>query len=230
MTAFLHGNALWQLVQQSDTLTKGILLLLFVMNVLCTTIFLYKLILLRLKQKELSRAHLLLKQVSSIDDLRVVVTDLTATWPGYLLKTTLSVVKAFIEKHPLQPTLSPQELETVQQVMGQTIDDLMHAEQAYLPVLATSASVSPLIGLFGTIWGLIHAFVRISQRQSADISTVAPGIAEALITTLAGLCVAIPALLMYNYILSKTRAIEHRLLLMAERTNILLNAFFGSGG
>jgi biopolymer transport protein TolQ len=120
-------------------------------------------------------------------------------------------------------------MEAVQTIMNQTIDDMMHAEQAYVPVLSVSAAVSPLIGLFGTIWGLVHAFVRISQRQSADISTVAPGIAEALITTLAGLCVAIPALLMYQYVATKIRTLEHNLLLIADRTVVLLYSFFDNG-
>ena len=72
-------------------------------------------------------------------------------------------------------------------------------------MLSVSAAVSPLLGLFGTVWGLVHAFVRIGELQTADIATVAPGIAEALITTLAGLMVAIPALVMYHYVANKIR-------------------------
>ena len=81
----------------------------------------------------------------------------------------------------------------------------MRTEESYLPFLFTSASVSPLLGLFGTVWGLVHAFIRISEKQSADITTVAPGIAEALITTLAGLLVAVPALVMYHYLIAQIR-------------------------
>ena len=80
------------------------------------------------------------------------------------------------------------------------VDAIVVHEESYLPFLSTSAAVAPLLGLFGTVWGLIHAFMRISEKQVADITTVAPGIAEALVTTLAGLFVAIPALIMFNYL------------------------------
>ena len=80
-----------------------------------------------------------------------------------------------------------------------------------------SAAVGPLLGLLGTVWGLVHSFIDISQKQSADIVTVAPGIAEALITTIAGLLVAIPAVMLFYYVLSKVKAIESQLYMIADR-------------
>jgi biopolymer transport protein TolQ len=67
-----------------------------------------------------------------------------------------------------------------------------------LPFLATTASVTPFIGLFGTVWGILMAFERIAQVGSTDLGTVASPIAEALVTTAAGLLAAIPAVLFYN--------------------------------
>ncbi|MBC3364192.1 protein TolQ [Pseudomonas sp. SWRI154] len=67
-----------------------------------------------------------------------------------------------------------------------------------LQVLATVGSVSPYIGLFGTVWGIMNAFLGLSQVQQASLSTVAPGIAEALIATAIGLFAAIPAVVAYN--------------------------------
>ena len=69
-------------------------------------------------------------------------------------------------------------------------------------VLATAANVSPLIGLLGTVWGIMYSFINISQQGSASIDTVAPGIAEALITTIAGLLTAIPAMVGHNYLMT----------------------------
>jgi biopolymer transport protein TolQ len=69
-------------------------------------------------------------------------------------------------------------------------------------VLATAANISPLIGLFGTVWGIMYAFINIAQQGSASIDTVAPGIAEALITTFAGLTVAIPAMVGHNLLMA----------------------------
>jgi len=69
----------------------------------------------------------------------------------------------------------------------------------WVPFLATTASISPFIGLFGTVWGILIAFFGIAQTGSTNLSSVAPGIAEALVTTAAGLLAAIPAVLFYNY-------------------------------
>lgn len=67
-----------------------------------------------------------------------------------------------------------------------------------LPLLATVGSVSPYVGLFGTVWGIMNSFIGLSQVQQATLSTVAPGIAEALIATAIGLFAAIPAVIAYN--------------------------------
>ncbi len=71
--------------------------------------------------------------------------------------------------------------------------------QSYLGFLATTASTTPFIGLFGTVWGIMDAFRHIGIKGSASLAVVAPGIAEALITTAAGLFAAIPAVIAYNY-------------------------------
>ena len=94
-----------------------------------------------------------------------------------------------------------------------------------LSILSTSAAVSPLLGLFGTVWGLIHAFIRISERQSADIATVAPGIAEALITTLTGLAVAVPSLIMFNYCRSQVGKIEQMFLTLSDNFIVKIQKF-----
>ncbi|UCF81327.1 MAG: MotA/TolQ/ExbB proton channel family protein [Acidobacteriota bacterium] len=74
-----------------------------------------------------------------------------------------------------------------------------------LAVLATTASVSPFIGLFGTVWGIMNAFRQIGMQASASLAVVAPGIAEALVATAAGLAAAIPAVLGYNYFNARAR-------------------------
>ncbi|MGR0279819.1 protein TolQ [Marinomonas dokdonensis] len=68
----------------------------------------------------------------------------------------------------------------------------------HLPFLATVGSTSPYIGLFGTVWGIMHSFIGLAEVQQATLATVAPGIAEALIATAIGLAAAIPAVIAYN--------------------------------
>jgi biopolymer transport protein TolQ len=69
-----------------------------------------------------------------------------------------------------------------------------------VPFLATTAALTPFIGLFGTVWGIVHAFTGIGMTGSTNLAVVAPGIAEALIATAAGLFAAIPALYFYNHL------------------------------
>ena len=76
-----------------------------------------------------------------------------------------------------------------------------------LSFLATTASVTPFIGLFGTVWGIMMAFRNIGQTGSTSLDVVAPGISEALITTAIGLAVAIPAVIGFNYLQGKIKAL-----------------------
>jgi len=80
-----------------------------------------------------------------------------------------------------------------------------------MPWLATTGSVTPFIGLFGTVWGVMDAFEGLGTAGAASLRVVAPGIAEALITTAAGLFTAIPAVIAYNHFLSDIRSLASRL-------------------
>ena len=75
----------------------------------------------------------------------------------------------------------------------------------YLPFLATTASATPFIGLFGTVWGVMAAFHGIGAQGSASLAVVAPGISEALVATAAGLGAAIPAVIGYNYFVNRVK-------------------------
>lgn len=78
----------------------------------------------------------------------------------------------------------------------------------YLPFLATTGSATPFIGLFGTVWGIMASFHDIGARGSASLAVVAPGISEALVATAAGLAVAIPAVIFYNFYANKLTYID----------------------
>ncbi|MEZ4466145.1 MAG: protein TolQ [bacterium] len=79
---------------------------------------------------------------------------------------------------------------------------------ALTPFLATTASAAPFIGLFGTVWGIMDSFLNIARVGNATLTTVAPGIAEALIATAIGLVAAIPAVMFFNYFMNRTRVLE----------------------
>ena len=79
-----------------------------------------------------------------------------------------------------------------------------------LSLLATIGSVSPYVGLLGTVWGIMNAFIGIGQMQNASLAAVAPGIAEALIATAMGLIAAIPAYIAYNIFSRSIERLENR--------------------
>ena len=89
-----------------------------------------------------------------------------------------------------------------------------------VPFLATTASSAPFIGLFGTVWGIMNSFRNIGAKGAANLATVAPGIAEALVATAIGLVAAIPAVMGYNYLSRRIRVISAE---METFTNDFLN-------
>jgi biopolymer transport protein TolQ len=89
-------------------------------------------------------------------------------------------------------------IEGAQRAMRAGYQREMDSLESRLAFLASAGSVSPYIGLFGTVWGIMHAFTNLSTLQNASLATVAPGIAEALIATAIGLFAAIPAVVAYN--------------------------------
>lgn len=80
-----------------------------------------------------------------------------------------------------------------------------------LPFLATTGSATPFIGLFGTVWGIMTSFHEIGMRGSASLAVVAPGVSEALVVTAAGLAVAIPAVIFYNYYSNQMADMESKM-------------------
>lgn len=94
---------------------------------------------------------------------------------------------------------------------------------ANLPFLASVASVSPYIGLFGTVWGIMNAFRGLAMVQQATLATVAPGISEALIATAMGLFAAIPAVLAYNRYAAKVEVIGANYETFAEEFSSILH-------
>ena len=88
--------------------------------------------------------------------------------------------------------------ERIDKVMQISIDKQVDKMETKMMFLASTGSVAPLLGLFGTVWGIMDAFNAIGATQSTNIAAVAPGVAEALFTTAVGLIAAIPALIAYN--------------------------------
>jgi len=106
--------------------------------------------------------------------------------------------------------LDKKSVESVRRAMNATYNREVDTLDRHLPFLASVGSVSPYIGLFGTVWGIMNAFIGLANVAQASLAQVAPGIAEALIATAIGLFAAIPAVIAYNKFASNVDRISIR--------------------
>ncbi len=112
---------------------------------------------------------------------------------------------AYFTKSNPNPALSPEKIETLNRALQRAANQEIARMERMMSFLATTGTVTPFIGLFGTVWGIMDAFFRIGVVRSASLVTVAPGIAEALIATAVGLFAAIPAVIAYNFFLGRIK-------------------------
>jgi biopolymer transport protein TolQ len=229
MGAIATGNSLWHLVSQSDAMTWFVLGLLLVMSITCWTIFIYKILVWRTRCEQLKDAISHLKSAKNLEDVLHTASKFSNTLAGYLLSKSLSALKSLLMTERGGKTeLDDREWDVLMYNLDQILDTVVEREQAYLQFLPVAASLATLMGLFGTIWGLMNAFAEIGVHQAADLSVIAPGMAEALVATLAGLMVAIPAVAMYNFLTGKLRSIERQCTILTDRFIVLSEKLFNS--
>lgn len=218
MFSFISNNVFFKLLGHADWLSQFIFYSLIGMSIACWWVFIYKMYSLNGKLAQLRYTRTRLQTVTSLEELAHFGALLHKSLAGTLINTTLTTVRKFTTNNSIKPA----DQEAIKLSLDQSLHDMIREEARYVSVTRLSAETGPLIGLFGTIWGLIHAFNRISERQTADIPTVAPGIAEALVVTLTGLFVAIPALVQYYVIMQKISALEQELMMLADRIEIII--------
>ena len=120
-------------------------------------------------------------------------------------------------------------LDGARRAMRASFQRELDAMESHLSFLASVGSVSPYVGLFGTIWGIMHAFVGLSNLTQVTLATVAPGIAEALVATAIGLFAAIPAVVAYNRFAHDIDRIANRMETFIEEFSNILHRNLGTG-
>lgn len=194
---------------------KGVIAVLFVFSVLTWSVFVAKLIELKAANARLKRDEKLLEN-SSLAALCSV--------------RGKSFCKLFAEQ--IQDELSKTKTPTkavkarVQERLQIAALEVTNRAKSYISILASVSSSAPFVGLFGTVWGIMNSFVGIANSNSASLSVVAPGIAEALFATALGLVAAIPATLLYNYLLRTALQLGDRLDLVVARVYLIFDREF----
>ena len=223
---FFVGNALWHLFVQSDAMTAGIMFGFLVASILCWTLIFYKWTSIARKRSLVGQASKEMYTAHTFEQLLAVSYAYGTSLVGKLITDQLNLVRMTLKNEKSKKKLTEQDMQILEGHRLSLIEDMMHQEESSLWILSLCAAVGPLVGLFGTVWGLMHAFINISEKQIADIVTMAPGIAEALLTTLGGLLVAIHALVMFHYLQGEIREIEHRLYQVSDRLDGIVRATF----
>jgi biopolymer transport protein TolQ len=199
----------WEMLTTSSLATKVVLGVLAFFSLLTWFLIALKLWQFRRVRRQGDRVFAALERTTRLEDAYHAVVKLPTSPYGRILREG---VNFFAELRPgaLQATADPAhsvlsvtQLEALRMVLAKEIGGERDVMARYLPWLATTGSVSPLLGLLGTVIGVMDAFIGIAQGGSGNISAVAPGVAEALITTVVGLFVAIPAVIAYNILVSR---------------------------
>ncbi len=119
------------------------------------------------------------------------------------------------------------DIESVQRALDRARTTAITDMESRVPLLGTTASAGPFIGLFGTVWGIMNSFRNIGSKGAANLATVAPGIAAALVATAIGLMAAIPAVMAYNYFSRRIRVLSAEMeTFSSDFLNIVRRRFF----
>ena len=185
----MSGDTVISLILKAGLVVKFVLLLLLFFSIVSWAIIIYKQKLLSKIAKETDFFNEAYARSKDWDSLYHATKGITSTPLAILFRTAYSMKDA--DKEELRRSLR-----RVEAIEASKLEK-------NLTFLATTGSTAPFIGLFGTVWGIMNSFMGIGRVGAASLAVVAPGIAEALIATAAGLAAAIPAVIAYNYYLSR---------------------------
>jgi biopolymer transport protein TolQ len=202
------ASGFWNMISGATLVVKLVMVLLILMSLTSWTIIFFKFIVLNSAKR---RAERELRSFINADSLALAIQSLKLNPKSNLYEVGsqgLAELKR-LERASLPSNLRMgTAMDTLRRVLRRAVNDEMGKISSSLSFLATCSNAAPFIGLFGTVWGIMHSFHSIGLQKSAALTTVAPGISEALVATALGLAVAIPATIAYNFFLGMLTRVE----------------------
>ena len=201
----------WELVTTSSTETKVVLVVIAVFSIVSWFIIVLKWWQFRRLNRQANRFFERMEDSTRLDQAYQAVMKQPPSPYNRLFREAINF---YNELRPgvlqgamagTHQTLSGTQLEAFKMVLWKEVAAERDLLGHYIPWLATIGSVGPLLGLLGTVLGVMDAFIGIASKGSGNIGAVAPGVAEALVTTVAGLAAAIPAVIAYNLYVNRVR-------------------------
>lgn len=209
MSSIFLAMTVGDLVKHSGYVAKSVLIILMIFSVISWSVMIDRYLNYR---RYLKRARLFYDKLKNSKGVNEILAYAKG-FPENPLKEMFLETYRELHEQAVAPQPNPSETGSVlkyEENLERTLQRVMRGQilhlESGLAFLATTASVTPFIGLFGTVWGIMEAFRAIGVTGSATLASVAPGISEALITTAAGLFAAIPALIGYNLLGRKIKA------------------------
>jgi biopolymer transport protein TolQ len=187
--------SMWSLFMRATITVKLVMIVLIVASFWAWAVIIQKLIDYRKARAEAAAFDAVFWSGEPLDDLYQKIGD---TPRGASERVFVSGMSEWQRSHREDGRLIAGAQSRIDRSMDVAIAKESEALQKSLPLLATVGSTAPFVGLFGTVWGIMHAFIEIAKAQNTNLAVVAPGIAEALLATGLGLLAAIPAVVFYN--------------------------------
>lgn len=211
--------SVWGMYHHADIVVKIVMIGLVLASVITWAIFFSKSVELLSQKRRLKREQQQLAEARSLDQ----ALDMTSSFHGKSL-TTLLVNEA---QNELELSAGSEDNEGIKERTGFRLERRVAAVGRHMGrgngYLATIGAISPFIGLFGTVWGIMNSFRGLASAQQATLATVAPGIAEALIATAIGLFAAIPAVIAYNRFSARSETLLSRYYTFADEFQAILH-------
>lgn len=207
---FSKSNSAFSLIVSASPVVKFVVLILVITSFISWVIIVAKYLFLKRTEMENSEFLDVFWSSSTLDDVDERAKKFTFSPAAKAFRSGYREVKRVRKYMDTSGTSNPtfvKGIDNVKRAMEKEFNKQKLNLERYLTFLATTGNTAPFVGLFGTVWGVMDSFRSIALTGNPSLSTVAPGISEALITTAIGLFTAIPAVVAYNYLLEKVKGI-----------------------
>ena len=203
--AFIVQGEVWQLLANTQLVARIVLLLLLFFSVFSWAIILKKFRAFRAARRDSVEFLRVFRQGKKLSEIRTACKALKSTPLAEVFIAGYREIEnqVVVNENPGAPHV--RSLDSVQRALQIASSTELTRMEQWLAWLATIGAITPFIGLFGTVWGIIDAFTGLGAAGTASLRSVAPGISEALVTTAAGLFAAIPAVIAYNQFVQRVK-------------------------
>lgn len=215
LTVFLvGGEEVWAMVARSGWVARGVLIMLLVFSVFSWAVILAKWRRFSRARSQSDKFLRAFRRSQRLSDVSASAEQFRPSPLVDLFEAGYAELKRYAPAQPSNPhplATSQSALTAAQRMLQITASEQLSSMERMLSWLATTGAVSPFVGLFGTVWGIMDAFHGLGTAGAASIRAVAPGISEALVATAAGLFVAVPAVVFYNHFVHVLREFGSRM-------------------